>query len=89
MLQWLKKKNPNLYLIYQFQMACSTIRYGKAVTQEVGMDLVNFNAKKVCVMTDPNLSKLPAVSAVLDSVTRNNVPYELYDKVTVEPTGER
>ena len=37
-------------------MACSNIRYGAGVTQEVGMDLVNLGAKNVGVYTDKNLA---------------------------------
>ena len=37
-------------------MACSNIRYGPGVTQEVGMDLINLGAKHVGVYTDKNLA---------------------------------
>jgi hypothetical protein len=37
-------------------MACSNIRYGPGVTQEVGMDLINMGAKNVGVYTDKNLA---------------------------------
>lgn len=73
---------------YAFEMACSTIRYGPGVTEEIGMDMVNMKAKKVCVMTDPYVSKLPPLKTVLDSLVKNNVQFEVYDKVRVEPTGE-
>lgn len=73
---------------YAFEMACSTVRYGLGVTQEIGMDLANIGAKKVCVMTDSNLSKMAPVKTTLDSLTKNNVYYEVYDRVRVEPTGE-
>ncbi|XP_039275422.1 hydroxyacid-oxoacid transhydrogenase, mitochondrial [Nilaparvata lugens] len=73
---------------YAFEMACSTIRYGPGVTQEVGMDMVNMNAKKVCVMTDPNLAKMAPVKTTLSSLAKNGVNFELYDRVRVEPTGE-
>ena len=42
-------------------MACSNIRYGPGVTQEVGMDLANMRSKKVGVFTDKNLMKLPVM----------------------------
>lgn len=71
------------------QMACSTIRYGKGVTQEIGMDMVNMKAKKVCVMTDPFLTKLPPVRTTIDSLTKYGVNFELYDRVRVEPTERR
>lgn len=71
---------------YAFEMACSTVRYGLGVTREVGMDLTNMDAKNVCVMTDPVLSKLEPVKAVVDSLTKNGVKFQVYDKVRVEPT---
>ncbi|KAF4076650.1 hypothetical protein AMELA_G00217510 [Ameiurus melas] len=71
---------------YAFEMACSNVRYGKGVTREIGMDLQNLGARNVCLMTDRNLSKLPPVTAVLDSLARHGVKYECYDSVRVEPT---
>jgi len=73
---------------YAFEMACSTVRYGKGVTQEVGMDVINMNARTVCVMTDSNLINLPAVKVTLDSLTKNGVKFDVFDKVRVEPTEE-
>lgn len=71
------------------QVKCSTVRYGLGVTREVGMDLVNLQAKHVCVMTDPNVVKLNPANAVLDSLTKNGVNYKVYDKCSVEPTDSR
>jgi len=73
---------------YAFEMACSNIRYGPGVTQEVGMDLANMRSKKVGVFTDKNLMKLPVMKTVLDSLTKAEVNYVLYDQVRVEPTNE-
>jgi hydroxyacid-oxoacid transhydrogenase len=82
------KRNVLIY-ISCLQMACSTIRYGPGVTREIGMDLVNMKAKNVCVMTDPNIAKLPPLKTTLDSLTKEGVKYEVYDKVRVEPTEAR
>ncbi|XP_024947518.1 hydroxyacid-oxoacid transhydrogenase, mitochondrial isoform X2 [Cephus cinctus] len=68
------------------KMACSTVRYGIGVTREIGMDMENFGAKKVCLMTDPNLAKLTPVKTVVDSLTKHSVNFDVYDKVRVEPT---
>lgn len=70
-------------------MASSTVRYGKGVTQEVGMDMANMKAKRVCVMTDPNLINMGPVNTTLNSLTKNNIQYEVFDQVRVEPTDER
>lgn len=52
-------------------------------------DLNNMGVKKVCVVTDKNLEKLPPVRAVLDSLHANKVVYDLFSDVTVEPTDHR
>ncbi|KAM3865804.1 hydroxyacid-oxoacid transhydrogenase, mitochondrial [Diretmus argenteus] len=71
---------------YAFEMASSNIRYGEGVTREIGMDLQNLGARWVCVMTDRNLSRLPPVKSVLDSLVTHGVNYQVYDNVRVEPT---
>ncbi|KAG0728279.1 Hydroxyacid-oxoacid transhydrogenase, mitochondrial [Chionoecetes opilio] len=67
-------------------MACSTVRYGPRVTQELGQDVGVLGAKKVLVMTDKNLATMKPVSAVVDSLTKHKVDFSLYDSVRVEPT---
>ncbi|XP_006633963.2 hydroxyacid-oxoacid transhydrogenase, mitochondrial [Lepisosteus oculatus] len=71
---------------YAFEMACSNIRYGEGVTREIGMDLLNLGSRNVCLMTDKNLSQLPPLTAVLDSLVKHGVRFKCYDKVRVEPT---
>lgn len=78
--------NPTPSKEYAFEMACSTVRYGVGVTRELGQDIQNLNAKKVCLMTDPNLVNLQPVKSAMDSLTKHGVQFEIYDKVRVEPT---
>jgi hydroxyacid-oxoacid transhydrogenase len=66
-------------------MAASSIRFGPGVTQEVGMDLKNMGAKRVCVVTDENVNKLDAMRQVREALTREGIPFEVYSKVRVEP----
>jgi len=53
------------------------------------MDLVTMKVKNVCVMTDPNIAKLPPLKQVVDSLTKEGVKFEVYDEVRVEPTEAR
>uniref|UniRef100_A0AAY4AP19 Hydroxyacid-oxoacid transhydrogenase, mitochondrial n=1 Tax=Denticeps clupeoides TaxID=299321 RepID=A0AAY4AP19_9TELE len=71
---------------YIYRMASANIRYGEGVTREIGMDLHNMGAQNVCLMTDTNLSGLPPVRAVLDSLVQHGVKYKCYNNVRVEPT---
>ncbi|KAM4729017.1 hydroxyacid-oxoacid transhydrogenase, mitochondrial [Anableps anableps] len=71
---------------YAFEMASSNIRYGPGVSREIGMDLQNLGAQNVCLMTDKNLSRLPPMKAVLESLVKNGVRFTVFDNVRVEPT---
>lgn len=70
-------------------MASSTVRYGPGVTKEIGMDVENFKAKNVLVVTDPNVASLPPVKSVVDSLRKHAIKFEVYDKTRIEPTEER
>ncbi|ELK02349.1 Hydroxyacid-oxoacid transhydrogenase, mitochondrial [Pteropus alecto] len=50
------------------------------------LDLQNMGAKNVCLMTDKNLSQLPPVQIVMDSLVTNGINFKVYDNVRVEPT---
>lgn len=69
-----------------FELATSSLRYGPGVTYEVGLDLKEMGARRVMVLTDPFLAKLPAVAAVLESLTAARIDFALFDRVRVEPT---
>jgi len=71
---------------YAFEMSASNIRFGPGVTREVGMDLADLKVKRVMVVTDSNLARLAPVATVLESLDREKISYELFDRVHVEPT---
>ncbi|XP_064596839.1 LOW QUALITY PROTEIN: hydroxyacid-oxoacid transhydrogenase, mitochondrial-like [Liolophura sinensis] len=71
---------------YAFEMACSNIRYGEGVTQEVGMDFKNLGLKNVCVITDKNLRSHTSVQVSLQSLDQSGVKFQVFDNVRVEPT---
>src|SRR3954469_3605342 len=73
-------------LEYAFELASSSIRFGKGVTREIGMDLAEMNAKRVMVLTDPNLAKLARVGPVLESRRESRIWFRLFDRGRVEPT---
>lgn len=70
---------------YAFEMAASSIRFGPGVTQEVGMDFKNLGAKRVAVVTDQTVAKLDAMKQVVEGLTREGVPFEVFSNVRVEP----
>ncbi len=71
-----------------FELSTSNIRYGPGVTREIGMDLEDMGIKRVMVLTDSNLRKLPPVNTVLETLEKQKIEYATYDRVHVEPTDE-
>lgn len=72
---------------YAFEMAASSIRYGRGVTAEVGMDMQNLGCSNVMLITDKNMAKLPVVQVVRESLERAGREISYFDDVSVEPTG--
>ena len=73
-------------LEYAFEMAASSIRFGRGVTREIGMDLAEMGVQKVMVLSDARLAKLQPVATVLQSLRDNRITHALFDRVRVEPT---
>lgn len=48
----------------------------------------NIGARNVCVITDKNVAKLKSVKTAFDSLTKNGIPYKVFDNVRIEPTNE-
>ncbi|MCC6860232.1 MAG: iron-containing alcohol dehydrogenase, partial [Bryobacterales bacterium] len=71
-----------------FEMATSAIRFGPGVTREVGLDLADLGARRVLVLTDPNLRRLRPVECVLESLAGAGIACAVYEQVRIEPTDE-
>ncbi|KAI4211209.1 MAG: hypothetical protein LQ351_006007 [Letrouitia transgressa] len=70
---------------YAFEMAASSIRFGPGCTKEVGMDFRNLGVKKVCVVTDGNVSRLNAMKQAVEGLSMEGVDFTVYEKTAVEP----
>ncbi len=71
-----------------FEMATSNLRFGAGATAEVGMDLADMQARRVLLLTDARMALLPPVAQVCESLEREHIQFELFDRVRVEPTDE-
>jgi len=69
-----------------FTMDTSAIKYGPGVTREVGADMAAQGAKRVMVVTDPNLSSSEAVDIAMTALKAEGLDAVLYDQTRVEPT---
>ena len=69
-----------------FVMKMSNIKYGSGVTREIGYDMRELGAKRVMVLTDPNLVSSLPVTITLDSLRHQGIETVLFDRVSIEPT---
>ncbi|CCU82647.1 Fe-containing alcohol dehydrogenase [Blumeria hordei DH14] len=70
---------------YAFEMASSSVRFGAGATKEVGMDLENLGANRVCVVTDKTVRNLYGMQQAIQSLERSEITYFIYDGCRVEP----
>jgi hydroxyacid-oxoacid transhydrogenase len=69
-----------------FTTESARIKFGRGVTREVGYDMAALGAKRVMVVTDPQLAQLEPVAIVMESLNKADIDAVLYDQVRVEPT---
>ncbi|HZS89024.1 MAG TPA: hydroxyacid-oxoacid transhydrogenase [Chloroflexota bacterium] len=69
-----------------FTMDTSSIKFGPGATAEVGFDMKRLGARRVMVVTDPRLAASEPVAIALDSLRREGLEADLYNRVRVEPT---
>ena len=69
-----------------YQLAVSNLRFGLGATREVGLDLQDLKVRRVLLVIDPALVRLPVGVTVHESLEAAKVPFTLYDRVRVEPT---
>jgi len=69
-----------------FSMDTSSIKYGPGVTREIGWDMEEQGARRVMVVTDPNLGASEPVAVTLEALRSNGIDAVLFDQAQVEPT---
>ena len=69
-----------------FTLDTSSIKYGPGVTREVGHDMKQLGARRVMVLTDPNLANSEPVSIALEALRSEGVDAVLFDRARIEPT---
>uniref|UniRef100_A0A1I7WWB7 hydroxyacid-oxoacid transhydrogenase n=1 Tax=Heterorhabditis bacteriophora TaxID=37862 RepID=A0A1I7WWB7_HETBA len=71
---------------YAFEMVCSTLRFGRGVTTEIGYDVRNLGAKHTMVVTDRNVANTVAFKTVAHSLQSLGIKYTVFDDVKIEPS---
>ncbi|PAV72160.1 hypothetical protein WR25_00010 [Diploscapter pachys] len=80
----LSKEQPD----YAFEMVCSTIRFGRGVTAEVGQDVKNLQSANTLLVTDKNVANTNAFKETASSLKKYGVKFQVFDDVLIEPTDK-
>lgn len=64
----------------------SSLKVGAGATREVGHDVRALGARRVLLIADPVLTRLPPFQVILESLAAVDVDVAVYDGVRVEPT---
>ena len=67
-------------------MKTSNIKFGLGATREIGYDMKALGAKRVMLLTDPNLAASEAVVVTLAALRTEGIDAALFDRVRIEPT---
>jgi hydroxyacid-oxoacid transhydrogenase len=68
------------------QISSASIKFGFGASKEIGFDMKELGAKRVMVVTDPNLAGRQPVKTVLASLEKEGIETVLFSKVRIEPT---
>lgn len=68
-----------------FTMDASSIKFGPGATREVGDDMLRLGARRVMLVTDPNMARGETVSVAWNSLRSAGIDTVLFDQVRVEP----
>jgi len=71
-----------------FMMDTSCIKFGIGATREIGYEMHAAGAKRIMVVTDPNLASSPAVATTLESLKDAGMDAVLYDQARIEPSDQ-
>ena len=67
-------------------MDTSSIKFGVGMTKELGYDVGRFGCRRVMVVTDRQLARLPPVQTALSALTEAGIEAVVFDRVRTEPT---
>ena len=71
-----------------FSMDTSSIKFGPGATREVGFEMARLGARRVLLVTDPNLADSQPVATTLEALEQAGIETEVYDQSRIEPTDE-
>src|SRR5256886_11978409 len=71
-----------------FTWGAPPLKFGAGAVDEIGFEMAQFGARRVLILTDPQVNALGIPARIAESLTRNGITSEIFDGVHVEPTDD-
>jgi len=71
-----------------FTWGAPPLKFGAGAVDEIGFEMAQFGARRVLILTDPQISALGIPARIAESLTRHGITSEIFDGVHVEPTDD-
>jgi hydroxyacid-oxoacid transhydrogenase len=69
-----------------FTYGAPQLKFGRGASDEVGFDLLQHDARRVLVVTDPGVAAAGHAARVADRIAETGIEVVVFDRVHVEPT---
>ena len=71
-----------------FTWGAPPLKFGAGAVDEIGFEMAQFGARRVLIVTDPEVNALGIPARIADSLTATGSTSEIFDGVHVEPTDD-
>src|SRR5438309_1907020 len=71
-----------------FTWGAPPLKFGAGAVDEIGVDMAQFGAKRVLILTDPRISQLGIPARIAESLAARGISSEIFDGCHIEPTDD-
>ncbi|MGP0028869.1 MAG: hydroxyacid-oxoacid transhydrogenase [Streptosporangiaceae bacterium] len=71
-----------------FTWGAPPLKFGAGAVDEIGFEMAQHGARRVLILTDPDVNALGIPARIAESLTRHGITSEIFDGVHVEPTDD-
>ena len=71
-----------------FTWGAPPLKFGAGAVDEIGFEMAQFGARRVLILTDPQINALGIPARIAESLTKHGITSEIFAGVHVEPTDD-
>src|SRR5580700_12010921 len=71
-----------------FTWGAPPLKFGAGAVDEIGFEMAQFGARRVLILTDPQINALGIPARIAESLTKHGISSEIFDGCHIEPTDD-